>query len=257
VKWDANRFVNQPGSTYLPPDEQSELLIKYNFALYNVMSNMAATFPNVMAMACSGGGGRVDYGSMKYFDSFWPSDNTDPVSRIKIQWGFSHFFPAETIAAHVTQMGKRPLKFAIDVAMSGALGVDMDVRKLSPDDLQFLSNSIALYKNEIRDVVEQGDLYRLESPYDNLRAALDYVSADKSRAVLFAYQLQDGEAKVVKPRGLDPQKKYLVREVNLPAGSKPWGLDKTVSGADLMQNGFTPSVQKQFDGAVIEFNAEK
>ena len=34
VKWDANRFVTQPGSTYLPPDEQSDLLIDYNFALY-------------------------------------------------------------------------------------------------------------------------------------------------------------------------------------------------------------------------------
>ena len=51
VKWDANRFVNQPGSAYLPADEQSELLVKYNFALYGVMSNMAAQFPNVMAMA--------------------------------------------------------------------------------------------------------------------------------------------------------------------------------------------------------------
>ena len=257
VKWDANRFVNQPGSTYLPADEQSELLIKYNFALYNVMSNMAATFPNVMAMACSGGGGRVDYGLLKYFDSFWPSDNTDPVSRIKIQWGFSHFFPAETIAAHVTQMGNRPLKFAIDVAMSGALGVDMDVRKLSPQELNQLADSIALYKKEIRDVVEQGDLYRLESPYENPRAALDYVSADKSRAVLFVYQLKDGEAKAVKPRGLDPQKKYLVREVNLSAGSKPWGLDKITSGSDLMQNGFTPPVKKEFASAVIELTAEK
>lgn len=257
TKWDANRFVNQPGSTYLPPDEQSELLIKYNFALYGVMSNMASTFPNVMAMACSGGGGRVDYGSMKYFDSFWPSDNTDPVSRIKIQWGFSHFFPAETIAAHVTRMGKRPLKFAIDVAMSGALGVDMDVRKLSPAELLQLSNSIALYKREIRGVVEQGNLYRLESPYDNPRAALDYVSADKSHAVLFVYQLKDGEATAVKPHGLDPQKSYFADEVNLPEGTKSWGFNKAISGADLMRDGFVPPVQKQYDSAVIELTAEK
>jgi len=48
-------------------------------------------------------GGRVDYGTLKYFHSFWPSDNTDPRSRVFIQWGFSHFFPATTIAAHVTR----------------------------------------------------------------------------------------------------------------------------------------------------------
>jgi len=29
VKWDANRFVTQPGSAYLSPAEQSHLLIDY------------------------------------------------------------------------------------------------------------------------------------------------------------------------------------------------------------------------------------
>ena len=259
VKWDANRFVSQPGSTYLPPDEQSELLIKYNFALYDVMSNMAKTFPDVMGMACSGGGGRVDYGSLKYFDSFWPSDNTDPRSRVFIQWGFSHFFPAEAIAAHVTRMGNRPLKFAVDVAMSGALGVDMDLRKLSPDELHQLAASIALYKKEIRDVVEQGDLYRLESPYDHPRAALDYVSADKSRAVLFVYQLTNAPATAVKPAGLDPQKEYLVSEVNLPAGASSKLADdgKTIDGATLMRDGLVPPCQNEFDSAVIELVSQK
>ena len=52
-----------------------------------------------LAMLCSGGSGRVDYAALRYFDSFWPSDNTDPLQRITIQWGFSHFFPAQTIAA--------------------------------------------------------------------------------------------------------------------------------------------------------------
>jgi alpha-galactosidase len=251
TKWDANRFVNQPGSTYLPADDQQSLLIRYNFGLYNVMSNMAAKYPNVMAMACSGGGGRVDYGSLKYFHSFWPSDNTDPVSRIKIQWGFGHFFPAEAMAAHVTQMGKRPLKFAIDVAMSGALGVDMDVRKLSPPELQQLADAVALYKQDIRDVVEQGDLYRLESPYDGPRAALDYVSADKTHAVLFVYQLKAGDSKPVKVAGLDPQKNYRVHVAGSTETANP-----SRPGSSLMQDGIETSCRKDYDSEVIELTAE-
>lgn len=258
VKWDANRFVTQPGSTYLPAEEQSELLIRYNFALYEVMSNMARAFPNVMAMVCSGGGGRVDYGSLKYFDSFWPSDNTDPRSRVFIQWGFSHFFPAETIAAHVTKMGDRPLKFALDVAMSGAMGLDLDVRKLAPPEKTAIAAAVKLYKNEIRDVVEQGDLYRLESPYNHPRAALDYVSADHRRAVLFIYQLKEAPAKVVKLRGLDPQTKYLVREVNLPVGAKSQLADDSqiTDGLTLMRNGLAPSSQHEFESMVIELTAQ-
>jgi alpha-galactosidase len=257
VKWDANRFVTQPGSTYLPPDEQSELLIRYNFALYGVMSNMAKTFPGVMAMACSGGGGRADYGALKYFHEFWPSDNTDPLHRVKIQWGYSHFFPAETLAAHVTKMGQRPLKFAMDVAMSGALGVDMDVRKLSPAEVRQLADSIALYKSEIRDVVEQGDLYRLESPYDHSRAALDYVTDDRSHAVLFVYQLESGPATAVKPDGLDPRRNYLIRELNLAAGQKSLlpADGQTMDGGALMRDGLVPPCQKEFDSAVIELTA--
>jgi alpha-galactosidase len=260
VKWDCNRYVTQPGSTYLPPEEQSELLIRYNFALYNVMSNMVAKFPNVMAMDCSGGSGRADYGAMKYFDSFWPSDDTDPRNRVFIQWGFSHFFPAGAIIAHVTHTGNRPLKFAIDVAMSGAMGFDMDVRKLSPADRKFITDVITLYKSQIRDVVEQGDLYRLESPYDHPRAALDFVSADRSRAVLFVYQLTNAPAATpVKLRGLDPRKKYLVREVNLPDDAKSQlAVDsQTIDGATLMRDGFAPPCRKDCDSAVIELVAEK
>src|SRR5581483_1882606 len=100
VKWDCNRYVTQPGSSYLPPDQQQHLLIDYNWALYDVMKHFVDAHPHVMAMLCSGGSGRVDYGALRYFDSFWPSDNTDPAQRIFIQWGFSHFFPANTISAH-------------------------------------------------------------------------------------------------------------------------------------------------------------
>jgi alpha-galactosidase len=257
VKWDANRFVTQPGSTRLPAGEQSDLLVDYNFALYDVMASTAENFPTVMAMACSGGGGRVDYGALKYFHLFWPSDNTDPRDRVKIQWGFSYFFPAETIASHVTKMGGRPLKFTLDVAMSGALGLDLDVRKLTAEEKITIASAVALYKKEICYVVEQGELYRLESPNDHPRAALDYVSPDQLRAVMFVYQLTNAPVVAVKVRGLDPQKKYLIREVNLPKGQKSaLAMDgRTIDGATLMHEGFVPPCAREYDSAVIEFLA--
>jgi alpha-galactosidase len=255
VKWDANRYVTQPGSTYLPPDEQSHLLIDYNFALYDVMARMVPRYPRVMAMLCSGGSGRVDYGALKYFHSFWPSDNTDPRSRVFIQWGFSHFFPASTLCNHVTRMGKRPMKFALDVAMSGALGVDMDIRKLSPGDRKALAAGIALYKTDLRELVSQGDLYRLESPYDGPRATLNYVSPDRSRAVLFVYQIKaNGADQPVKLRGLDPQRHYRLREVNLPqdASCQFAKQGQLLDGAALMSDGLLPPAHKEFDSSVIE-----
>src|SRR5260370_8623421 len=108
-----------------------------------------------MAMLCCGGAGRLDYGALKYFHSFWPSDNTDPARRVYIQWGFSHFFPAGAMAAHVTRMGNRPLQFALDVAMSGALGLDMNVGKLTSQGRKTVAVPVAPPKNALRYFVLQ------------------------------------------------------------------------------------------------------
>ena len=253
LKWDANRYVTQPGSTYLKPSEQSRLLIDYNFALYDIMARMASNYPNVTAMLCSGGAGRTDYGALKYFHTFWPSDNTDPLHRVFIQWGFSQFFPACALSDHVTTMGHRPIKFTLDVAMSGTLGLDLDVGKMPAADRAAVSSGIKLYQQTLRDLVYQGDLYRLSSPYLGPRSAISYVVPDHSRAVLFVYQIKDADDELVKLRGLDPAAKYLVREVNLPDGavSRLSQNGKSVDGATLMSTGILPLCQKQFDSVVI------
>src|SRR6185369_5696921 len=193
-------------------------------------------YPRVMAMACAGGSGRVDYGAMKYVHSFWPSDNTDPVQRIFIQWGFSHIFPASTIAAHVTDMGKKPTKFAVDVALSGAFGVDRDVAKMDADERRTVAAGAKLYKETLRPLTTSGDLYRLESPYERPRAALSYVAPDRKQAVVFVYQLRESAPAAVKPRGLDPARRYRVREISLPAGarSRLEAQDRIIDGATLM-----------------------
>jgi alpha-galactosidase len=254
LKWDANRYITQPGSTWLKPEEQSHLWVDDTLALYQIMAKLEENFPNVTAMLCSGGGGRADYGALKYFHCFWPSDNTDPARRVFIQWGFSHFFPACALCNHVTRMGKRPVKFALDVAMSGDLGFDVDLAKTSPEDRAAMSAAIKLYKDELRSIVQGGDLYRLESPYDGMRACLDYVAPDQSKAVLFVYQLNDSEARPVKLRGLNPAKLYTVREVNLPGGvtSAMSENGETATGAALMNDGLKPSCHQAYESVVIE-----
>ncbi|HEX6185617.1 MAG TPA: alpha-galactosidase [Pyrinomonadaceae bacterium] len=258
VKWDANRYVTQPGSPWLKSDEQQHLLIEYQWALYDVMARMAKQHPNVSAMVCAGGAGRVDYGALRYFHSFWPSDNTDPLQRIYIQWGFGHVFPAATISAHVTDMGNRPVKFATDVALSGAFGVDRDVQRMSLEERKTVAAAVKLYKERLREVVLGGDLYRLESPYERPRAALSYVSEDRSRAVLFIYQLGEAAFGPVRPRGLDPRKRYRVREVNLPEGrGSRLGLhEQVVDGATLMEDGLVSPLRRALESAVIEIVEE-
>jgi alpha-galactosidase len=257
VKWDCNRIVNQPGSTYLKPEEQTHLWIEYTRALYDIMERITRKHPNVQWMLCAGGGGRVDYGSLRFGHEFWPSDNTNPDKRIFIQWGHSQFFPAISICSHVTRSGDKPLKFAFDVAMSGRLGMDIDVERLTDDEKKFTASAIATYKT-IRDVVQLGDLYRLESPYEGDRTSLLYVTEDRRRAVLFVYQTKDSEGRThgaITLQGLDAERRYRIQELNLPLGAKSeLSLGgQTLNGGSLMYGGVVPPVRGKDASAVIEF----
>jgi alpha-galactosidase len=255
AKWDCNRYVTQPGSSYLAPDRQSELWIDYVNALYVLMDKTAKTFPDTELMLCSGGGGRVDYGALKYFHEFWPSDNTDPVTRVPMQWDYSYFYPSMAIASHVTQSGNRPMHFACSVAMSARFGMDLDLNKLSAADQAVCAGAISAYK-QIREVTAFGDLYRLEDPHETFREAINFVSPDQSRAVVFAFQMKDGAVTPVHPQGLDPAKKYMVHELNPAPGRAAIPQEgQTLTGDQIMRDGLTPSCAHAVEACVIELNS--
>lgn len=252
AKWDCNRYLTQAGSPWLKPDRQSHLWIDYTHALYDLMDKTARKFPHTELMLCSGGGGRVDYGALKYFHEFWPSDNTDPTVRVPMQWDYSYFFPAISMASHVTHWGHRPMHFACSVAMSARYGMDLDLVKLPAADKAVCAGAIAAYKR-IRDVVHLGDLYRLERPHHAERGALDYVSPDQSKAVLFVFQLADGAAQPVRPQGLAATKHYTVRELNPAPGRAALTQEgKTFTGEELMRDGIVPNCVKAMEACVIE-----
>jgi alpha-galactosidase len=112
IKWDCNAVIFNAYSASLK--NQTHLYIDYVRGLYKVLERIRAKYPKVPMMLCSGGGGRVDYAALQYFTEFWPSDNTDPLERIYMQWEYSHFYPAIATSNHVTDWSKQPLKFRVD-----------------------------------------------------------------------------------------------------------------------------------------------
>jgi len=262
IKWDCNRSMTNAYSAYLK-EKQSHLFIEYTRCLYKVLDRIRAKYPHLPVMLCSGGGGRTDYGGLKYFTEFWPSDNTDGLERIFIQWGYSYFFPANTIAAHITSMGKgQSLKFRTDVAMAGKLGYDIRVNEFTPQELQFSQEAVKNYKR-LSDVIWFGDLYRLISPYEENRAVTMYVNDNKSKAVLFNYILNIRRKDIftrVQLQGLDPKKNYRFREINLFPGTKATNPDndKVFTGDYLMTIGLnlTPGRITSLTSNIFELTEE-
>jgi alpha-galactosidase len=263
IKWDCNRTMTNAYSAYLK-NNQSHLYIDYTRGFYKVMERIRAKYPHVPIMLCSGGGGRADYGALKYFTEFWPSDNTDGMERIFIQWGYSYFFPANTISAHVTDWGTQSIKFRTDVAMMDKLGYDINVAELTEAEQNFSKAAVANYKR-LSDIIWFGNLYRLASPYEGNRAVLMYVDPAKKRSVLFSYILQNRyreNFELVKLQGLDASKNYRVKEVNLMPGAKSALAchNKVFTGGYLMDVGIqvsnTTSKNSAFTSAVLEIVEE-
>lgn len=246
IKWDANMSILNHGSNYLSNEEQSHMYIAYHRGLENICQRIRAKYPNLTMQACASGGGRVNYGILPYFDEFWTSDNTDAVQRVYMQWGTSYFFPAIAMASHISASPNHqtfrtvPLKFRIDVAMCGRLGMEMQPKDMTDDERKLCANAIAEYK-KIRPIVQFGDIYRLISPYDNRGlASLMYVSPQKDKAVFYWWKLEhfcNQHLPRVKMNGLNPLADYLVYELNR-IDKQPLKFEGQVfSGAYLMANG--------------------
>ena len=246
IKWDANMGIQSHGSAYLTKDNQSHLYIDYHRGFEQVCRRIRAKYPDLVIQACASGGGRANWGVLPYFDEFWVSDNTDALQRIYMQWGTSYFFPAIAMASHIGSNPNHqtfrdiPIKYRIDVAMSGRLGMEIQPKNMTDEEKALCRKAIAEYK-QIRPVVQFGDLYRLVSPYDKLGvASLMYVTEAKDRAVFYWWKTEtfvNQHLPRVKMAGLDPAKRYRVRELNR-IDNKPLPFEgQAFTGAFLMANG--------------------
>lgn len=236
-KWDCNSPITNIYSVY-EGKKQSHLYIDYVRGLYNVLERIKAKYPNLPMMLCSGGGGRTDYEALQYFTEMWPSDNTDPIERLFIQWGYSQVFPAKVQCAHVTTWNKRTsVKFRTNVAMMGKLGFDINMHDLTADELAYCQKAIADY-NRLKPVILNGDQYRLVSPYSGNHASTMFVNKQGSHAVVFAFDIHpryNEKLENVKLQGLHSAATYQVREINRADGSV--GKAKAYSGEYLMTVG--------------------
>jgi len=263
IKWDCNRVIQSFGSPYLGA-EQDRFYVEYTQGLYNVMRRIRDKYPKVIVQCCSSGGGRVDYGALRYCNEVWTSDNTDALSRVFIQYATNLIYPACVMGSHVSTVPNHqtgnvtPLKFRFDLACSGRLGMELQPKTLSAEERALADRCISSYK-QYRDLVFSGDVYRLASPYDGSYYGLMYVSPDKSRAVVFTYCIRyeprNVGGKSFKLRGLDPSRTYRVTEKNV-ARSCWWGNGQSFSGEFLASGAFNPVLSQMYSSAVFVLEAE-
>ncbi|MUG67009.1 alpha-galactosidase [Paenibacillus campinasensis] len=251
VKWDMNRNMTEIGSAALPPERQRETAHRYMLGLYRVLEQLTTEFPHILFESCSGGGGRYDPGMLYYMPQTWTSDNSDAISRLKIQYGTSLVYPLSTMGAHVSAVPNHQvhrntsLRVRGHAAMSGNFGYELDLTAFTEEEKEEVRAQVKLYK-DIRHLVQFGDYYRLRSPFEGNEAAWTVVSEDRSEAVLYYFRIL-GEANEpivrLRTRGLDPEADYECLE------------DGAVYGGDrLMHAGMViPPMRGDFQSFVWRF----
>ncbi len=213
LKWDMNRDLVLPGDS-----EGRATVYRQTGALYALLDRLTKSFPGLEIESCASGGGRVDYGILRHTQRFWASDSNDAVERMRIQNGFSYFFPPEVMGSHIgpawCHTSGRGLHtgFRALVAGYGHMGVEADLTTMTETDIQVVSNAIRRHKAD-RHVWHSGRFYRIKTVDPNLLGALA-VTSDRDQARLVLAQI-DRPRSTVPPRifipGLDPEREYKVQ----------------------------------------------
>lgn len=211
VKWDYNRCITEAGSPSLPPERQKEVFHRFILGTYEVMDRLTVDFPDLLLENCSSGGGRFDPGTLYFSPQIWCSDNTDPIDRIDIQFGTSLCYPASVMGAHVSASRRAGFETKGNVALWGTFGYELDPNTFTPDDVELIKEQVSEY-HKYYDLIRNGDLYRLISPWENdRRVAWMFVSEDKDEALLTSVVMRKphDNAFFLRLRGLDPDKYYV------------------------------------------------
>lgn len=213
IKWDMNRNITESYSLELPAERQEEFFHRYILGVYNLYERLIARYPAVLFESCASGGARFDAGMLYYAPQAWTSDDTDAIERLHIQYGTSMVYPLSSMGSHVAAVPnhqvfrKTPLKTRADVAYFGTFGYELDLNKLTKEEIDEVTQQILFFK-EYRELISFGDFYRLKQ--GNFYSWM-VVSKDKKTAILGYYKIlatPNPSLKKVRLVGLDSNIQY-------------------------------------------------
>jgi len=236
VKWDMNRTLTNLGSAALPPERMQELSHRYVLGVYDMQDRLTRDFPQILLENCSSGGARFDPGMLYFSPQIWTSDNTDAIARLKIQAGTALMYPLSCIDANISivpnhQTGRvTPFATRGDVAMCGTFGYQLDITKLTDEELAMIPRQVEAY-HRLNPLITTGDYYRLHDIFTTDSWDAWMVAAkDKSEALVTYVRVlaQGGHGITARLRlkGLEPDALYRIDETG-----------ETVSGQILMRSG--------------------
>lgn len=251
TKWDMNRYLSEVFSRGCDAKGQRMVSHKYILGVYDLYTRLIKDYPEILFESCASGGARFDPGMLYFAPQAWCSDNSDAIDRLKIQYGTTMVYPVSSIGAHVSAVPNHqvhrvtPLNTRGNAALFGAFGYELDLNRLTPEEIDLVKQQITYYK-ENRRLLHQGTFYRLKSPFEGNDTAWMVVSENQEEAIAAYFQVLNpanaGWLRI-KLHGLLEDMLY---EVTMDE------ITGTYYGSELMYAGL-PIDRKWFSGEVGDF----
>lgn len=270
LKLDMNCFFTNPGWNEATPVQRQTIWVKYVRNLYYIFERLNREFPDVLLENCASGAGRSDLAMNRYFARMNRSDNQDPLDILKMHEGYTwlHLSRMAGGGAHISDAGyhinlrKTPMKYQAYIGIMGSLSVGKNLPICTAEELNEIRTYTDLYK-KLRHIPQFGDLYRIASHYDNPYAAFEFVSKDKSEALLFVFghsiQFTD-KVPAFRLHGLNYDAVYEIEYYgNTPQGGYTASVDaySPISGRGLHEIGIRVELLGDYDARILHFTRIK
>jgi hypothetical protein len=203
---------------------------------YHVYDTLRAECPKLAFEDCVDGGRMVDYGAARRVHYFSVTDSYDPLSNRRAFHDTSYAMPPSMCECYVENAPAPTVgtfRAMLRSGMMGFLTLMCDTRQWSAEQHDAARRQIAIYKEWIRPLVRQAELYHVSERPDGVRwDGMQYFDPQIGKGVLFAFRgTTEEEAHRFRLRGLRADARY---RVWFEDGSSP---ERTLSGKELMSSG--------------------
>jgi hypothetical protein len=225
-------------------------------AYYAIYEQLRRRHPTLLLEICNDGGRMVDFGSAAHGDYFSITDTYDPLSNRRAFYDASFVLPPAMLESYVASWPTphlENLRYMLRSGMLGWFSLMLDARQWTPEQRAAARGEFALYKNALRPLIREADLYHVAQRPDGVHwDGIEYYSRHRRQGVLYAFRgAAPGEPlHSFVLRGLDARRRY---ELIFHDGGA--AMSKIMSGQTLMQQGLSVALPEPLSSELVFIRA--
>jgi hypothetical protein len=161
-------------------------------AYYAIYEQLRRRHPTLLLEICNDGGRMVDFGSAAHGDYFSITDTYDPLSNRRAFYDASYRATARDageLCRKLADAALENLRYMLRSGMLGWFSLMLDARQWTPEQRAAARGEFALYKNPLRPLIREADLYHVAQRPDGVIGTASSITRDidgRACSTLFA-----------------------------------------------------------------------